>query len=158
MKESRRKHSSVAYIALWVMLFTMLPGISLAAGTTDTKKGSKTVFCESYRTEMGKSSRNDSVLIICPEGVGYKTASMQAERLIPWKHIDRWRYLGAEGKGAKPGTEEYTILRIVPTDEWGGFGDEPRYYHDLEFKICCSSVEEQRVLEGMNKYLGDRRF
>ncbi len=115
MRISGTKYSRATHVILSVIALAMIAGPLQAAETKDKTEDSTTQFCETYRTQMGHSSRDDTVLIICPEGLAYKTASMQVERMIPWRQIDRWRYHGPEGKEADPGSGDYSILRVVPS-------------------------------------------
>jgi hypothetical protein len=160
MKISNRKPSVRACVVLTFVGIAMVAGASWAAETKDAKEGSTTIMCKTYATEMAGSSRDDTVLKICPEGVAYRNASMGKEHMIPWRSVERWRYYGPKEKGANPGRDEYSILRIETSSAaWGGgFEHEPRYHHDLRFKICCTAGDGYEVWTEMNKYRGTRRF
>lgn len=140
------------------MMLAMVPGALHAAEVMGQLGEKTTIFCESHRADRSGSPQNDTILIICPEGIAYKDASMESERLIPWRHVDRWRYYGAKKAGPGSSDKEYSVLRIQPSAGPVGFTNQPRFYNDLRFKICCSAEDGYKVYEEMNRYRGARRF
>jgi hypothetical protein len=159
MNTSYRRPSVWTCAVLGFIWIALIAGTSWATETRDAKEGSATIMCKTYSTEMSGSSRQDTVLKICPEGVAYRNASMDKEQMIPWRSVDRWRYYGPKEKGENPGKDEYSILRIETSSaQWGGFESEPRNYPDLRFRICCTAGDGYEVWKEMNKYRGTRRF
>lgn len=115
-------------------------------GLEAAAEAEQTSFCQGALVRKLGSEPCGTVLRICLEGVAYRTAAMEKERLIPWQDVTAWKYFGprraTDDEGSEAGGREYMSLQIW---EWAG----KRH----RFNIVCGTREDGRnVFESMRRY------
>lgn len=126
-----------------MIAFASLADPSILKASTEAEQ---TRFCQGALVRKLGSEPCGTVLRICVEGVVYRTAAMEKERLIRWQDVTAWKYFGprraADGEGSEAGAREYMSLQIW---EWRG------KMH--RFNIVCGTTEDgQNVFESMKRY------
>ncbi len=108
----------------------------------DSSRAEQGRFCEGALIQNLGSSQCDTLPRVCIEGVVYKTAEMDKERLIRWQNVTAWKYFGPTRTEGDAVPREYVSLQI-----WEYTGRKHR------FNIGCGTAADgQNVFKSMKRY------
>lgn len=124
---------------LVMMMIASSANLIVLKGSLEAKQAS---FCEAALVQNLGSSQCGTVLRVCIEGVAYRTAAMEKERLIRWQDVTAWKYFGPRRAEDGAGPQEYVSLQI-----WEHRGRKHR------FNIGCGTAADgQNVFQSMKRY------
>lgn len=131
---------SPRFIHLLVILtIASAANLSILKGSLEAEQGR---LCEGALVQNLGSSQCGTVLRICMEGVAYKTAEMDKERLIRSQDVTAWKYFGPRRTEDDAVPQEYVSLQI-----WEYRGKKHR------FNIGCGEAADgQNVFQSMKRY------